>query len=181
LVRLLLDRGADPNLAVTRGSPIRRFNPQWALSDGLRGATALYIAASLLELDVMRLLRAAGARHSPAIPEGATPLLAAVGQEVERPLRPSDSDFVQRPPRPEEPALEAVRMLIEMGADVNHASSTGDTALHGCAVNGFPKIAEFLVSKGAHVNAKNRLGQTPLALARQPAVGEMLRRLGGTP
>jgi ankyrin repeat protein len=40
------------------------------------------------------------------------------------------------------------------------------TALHGAAEHGFDKIIEFLVSRGADLNAKDSSGRTPLDVAR---------------
>ena len=37
-------------------------------------------------------------------------------------------------------ALEAVQMLLELGADVNAVDSNGDTAMHGAAYGNFPAI-----------------------------------------
>ena len=44
-------------------------------------------------------------------------------------------------------------------ADVRWA---GSTALHGAAIMDQPSIIQFLVEKGARLDAKNRLGWTPL-------------------
>ena len=33
LVKALLAKGANPNATLTKGSPVRRFGSQWALSD----------------------------------------------------------------------------------------------------------------------------------------------------
>jgi ankyrin repeat protein len=41
----------------------------------------------------------------------------------------------------------------------------GQTALHGAAVEGQVKVIEYLVSRGADVNAVDRFGDSPLEVA----------------
>jgi hypothetical protein len=40
------------------------------------------------------------------------------------------------------------------------------TALHGAVICNQPSIVKYLIDQGAEVNAKNRLGWTPLMMAR---------------
>ena len=42
----------------------------------------------------------------------------------------------------------------------------GDTALHIATVDKYPTVVEFLVSKGAKMDVKDRRGLTPLAIAK---------------
>src|SRR5207249_2585557 len=81
-LKALLARGADPNAPLTKGSPVRRYGVQWAIPNTLLGATPLFLAASYLELDMIRALVAAGAAPSSPIIDGTTPLLAAAGTDV---------------------------------------------------------------------------------------------------
>ena len=62
-------------------------------------------------------------------------------------------------------ALEAVKLAVELGNDVNAANTTGLTPLHGAAYAGANSIIEFLAQRGANVNAKDKFGQTPLSIA----------------
>ncbi|MDE0473512.1 MAG: ankyrin repeat domain-containing protein, partial [Gammaproteobacteria bacterium] len=62
--------------------------------------------------------------------------------------------------------LEAVRALLEQGADANEAQGDGMTALHWAARNGDIEMARLLVTAGANVEAGTRIGRyTPLHLA----------------
>jgi len=76
-------------------------------------------------------------------------------------------------------ALEAVKVALELGADVNAADSTTRlTAMHGAAFNGSNRIIQFLVEKGANVDAKDKAGQTPLHIALNiKPPGETIRNL----
>jgi uncharacterized protein len=73
---------------------------------------------------------------------------------------------------------EAVRGLLQKGADVNAAQSDGMTALHWAAFKGDAELAQMLVYAGAHPDAVTRIGQyTPLHVATREgnvAVSKML-------
>ena len=75
-------------------------------------------------------------------------------------------EYHKLPPADEDRTLEAVKLAISLGGDVNASNQAGDTALHGAALKGYKDIAQFLVDKGADLNAKNKRGQTPLSVAR---------------
>jgi len=200
LVQALLAAGADPHATLTKGSPVRRFGSQWALPTPFTGATPLVVAAAYLETGIMKALLAAGAKAEARLPDGTSALHIAAGDVIEKEPRPSDlekwnivdSDTPQVP-RPEADAIEAVRVLLEAGAEVAHASTSGDTALHGAAMSNLPALIQLLVERGAPVHAQNANGQTPLALTlpRQaqgrgqgfsgyPQAEAMLRTLGAT-
>jgi ankyrin repeat protein len=145
LIRLLLARGANPNARITQGSPGRRVSADIVLGAETIGATPLWLAASLGHTDIMRLLAAKGA--DPAIDkDGATPLMAAIGNSEPR-------------------ALDVINVLLELGVDVNAQDEAGNTALHIAATRGFTGVAQALVDNGARPDIKNHRGQTPLALA----------------
>jgi ankyrin repeat protein len=200
--KALLAKGANPNVQLTKGSPVRRFGSQWALPTPMVGATPLLVAATYLEVDLVRALLAAGAQHTLALTNGTTPLLAAAGVAVEKETRPSDlvrwsvvDNDTPVVPRAEADVVEAVRLLLEAGADINQTNEAGDTALHGAAGTGAPSVIQLLADHGAILDVKNKAGQTPLALTvprgRQqegrpaPSPGfkaaeELLRKLGAT-
>jgi ankyrin repeat protein len=194
-VRALLARGADANARLTRGSPVRRFGSQWALTSTMTGATPLFVAAAYLEVDIARALVDSGADHRLGLANGTTPLLAAAGTAVEKEARPSDlrrwnvadSDTPQVP-RAESDVLAACRLLLDAGAGVNQANEAGDTALHAAAAAGMTGVIELLAARGATIDATNAVGQTPLSMTlprgRQQegskAAEELLRKLGAT-
>ena len=90
----------------------------------------------------------------------------------------------------ESEALEALKVSIDAGLDLNQANSRGETALHGAASRGADRIVQFLVDHGADLNVKTKQGYTPLDVAMGKAVvGQLpvphdstvalLRKLGG--
>ena len=185
---------------MTKGSPVRRFGSQWALPTPFVGATPLVVAAAYLETDIMKALLAAGARAEVRLPDGTSALQVAAGDVVEKEARPSDlarwnivDSDTPEVPRPEAAVLEAVRLLLDAGAEVTHASDSGDTALHAAAMGNLPGVIQLLVERGAAVNVQNKTGQTALALTLPrapqgrgngfpgyPQAEAMLRKLGAT-
>jgi ankyrin repeat protein len=181
-VKLLLAHGANPN-AIAQGTP-PRYGQGRARGGEMAGATPFFVAAKNGDAAVLRLLVAAGA--NPVTPNNAqtTPLMVAsgVGQSGGgSPLREAE-------------ILEAVKVCVELGNDVNATNGNGETALHGAAYRGIegpPSLVQFLVANGAKVNAKNKFGWTPLAISegiyyggsdtRSDKIAEVLRSLGATP
>ena len=49
----------------------------------------------------------------------------------------------------EEGTLDAVRVALDAGGDVNAVDETGSTALHYVADKGFPRVVKLLVEHGA--------------------------------
>jgi ankyrin repeat protein len=164
LVKALLARGANPNVRMTKGTPMRRDTTDFNLSATLIGSTPYLLAARFLEPEIMRSLAAGGADTNATMNDGATALMLAAGMgssptDDRRGIATIDFGKVE----PESRVLEAVKVAIELGADVNVTNQTGHTALHSAAVLGHTTVVQFLADHGALLNVKNKLGQTPLA------------------
>ena len=65
---------------------------------------------------------------------------------------------------PESDTLEAVRLCLERGADVNEVDANGVTALHDAVVRG-PDVLRLLLDHGAKRDMKDTRGRTPLDVA----------------
>jgi uncharacterized protein len=179
-VKALLASGADPNARTTK-------NPNYGMrvkggNGNLVGATAFLIAAQANDVAVMRELVAHGADPNIPTNQDTTPLMVAAGIGHLPGMSRST----------EENALEAVKLCLELGADVNAANKTGDTALHGAAWRHFAdSIVQYLVDHGAKIDAKNKRGWTPLVIAEgirtggnaifSPSTTALLRKLGAAP
>jgi ankyrin repeat protein len=61
--------------------------------------------------------------------------------------------------------LDAVKLCVELGMDVNAVNSMGLTAMHGAANRGSDEIIRFLVQQGATLDVKDAEGRTPLTWA----------------
>ncbi len=170
LLQALVAHGANVNARLTKGTPVRRFEEDLVLPQSLAGGTPFLVAARFAEADLMRRLANAGADTRLAANNGLTPLMAAVTPDrrslVLRGLRSSEATTR---------TMEAVQLALQFGADVNATNADGDTALHMAAAKGSNAMVQFLVEKGARMNIKNKLGQTPLGLTERALAGESAR------
>ncbi len=79
---------------------------------------------------------------------------------------------------------QAVRVLLDQGADASAAAPDGATALHWASYWDDVETAELLIGAGGDVNAANDLGATPLWIAALNGSADMVRSLleaGGDP
>jgi ankyrin len=159
LIQLLLERGADVNARMKEVPPIRRDflritgSLSWV---DVTGQTPFLTAALAGDLTVMKLLLKHGA--DPHIPtfSGTTALMVAAGVNWV-----VDQTFDEGQPA----LLEAVKLCVELGMDVNAVNSMGLTALHGAANRGSNEIIRYLVQQGARIDVKDAEGRTPLTWA----------------
>ena len=61
--------------------------------------------------------------------------------------------------------MDTVKLLYELGGDIQKSNRYGNTPLHMAAEYFRPNTVHFLIEKGADVNAKNKRGETPLSAA----------------
>ncbi len=171
LVKALLAHAASPNVRITKGTPITRSAQEFVLPNSLLGATPFFLAAKYVEPEIMRALAASGADSSIPTKDGTTPLMAAagIGWKVGETRR--GMAFPMVPPPDDQRAWDAVKIAVELGADVNAVNQGGETALHGAASEGYTQISQLLIDKGAKLNAVNGRGQTPLALTNAELLG----------
>src|SRR5678815_4917158 len=97
--------------------------------------------------------------------DNCTPLMAAAGVGTLAPTEEAGSE-------PE--VIEAVELLLSVGADINAVDDNGETAMHGAAYKSLPKVVQLLADKGAKVeiwNRKNKWGWTPMRIAEGYRVG----------
>ena len=179
LAEALLARGADPNATMKYPPPVMRVVPAMISRFNMDGATPLFLATAAQDVKAMKLLLKAGADPSMGteinketyyeatrvhsienqIMGDSTMLMAALGMG-----RRSKQIFS---PKQEESAIEAAKMLINTGGNVNNATASGWTPLHAAAYIGSDTLVAFLVDEGAKINIKNGCGQTPLSLAQR--------------
>ena len=197
LVQSLLEHGADPNVRLLTSAMFMSYiaNPRegaferFACGTGdLRGATPLWVASHSANRDaddsieIMRLLLSAGANLHLTTDDGTTPLMAASGLGRGT-YTPAEARGVKS-----ETAEQAVKLLMEHGANVNAANEADFTALHGAAFRGNNEIIEYLIAQGADINARDFRGRTAYRIAEGakqsfqfqtwPETAELLAQLG---
>ena len=160
MVRALLEHGADANAPLKTWTATRRSSRDFNFAPELVGATPFWLAARFSSPAVMRILVEHGAdprfvHHGDHVVEGrggtgfqhrrdvTTALMAAVGMGGGTP-------WVQ-PERSEREALmlEAARLTVEHGVDVNAANTDGRTALDAAKALKYESVVTYLQEKGA--------------------------------
>jgi ankyrin repeat protein len=228
LAQKLLEHGANPNIRINweekkfdkeggtmKNPPLIQLGRHYLT---YVGATPFYIAAHNGDAPYMRLLAQYGA--DPKMPNvlGITPLIAAAGLDYWEGEAPGPFTGCSEAER-----LEAVKLAIELGNEINAHADFGDyamegdpqyillyyplnmeqlvgnvlgdprwsgvTALHAAVVSGQASIVKFLMDHGAQIDAKTKLGWTPLMLAEGvffanakkefPAAAAMLKQATG--
>ena len=179
LMKKLVSSGADPN---ARTEPERIVHERWTdkgiysanrpfIDNGVNmgGATPYLLAAQGADVEGMRLLAELGADPRIATYSNNTSLMLAAGiGYVEG----------QRRYRPEQNALEAVKLTLAAGVDVNTTNANGQTALHGAVYRAANSIIRLLVTSGARTDFQDELDRTPLKLAQDGfnQVASLIRR-----
>jgi ankyrin repeat protein len=145
-VKLLLERGANPNMQLF----FKPANGRGAVST--RGATPLIRAATSGDLEVVKLLLARGADATLYMADRQTPIHAVLAGRA-----------------PESQALELIRVLHEAGTDVNVVALVnhpeeirGGTALHYAVRKRQKEVIKLLASFGIDMNATDQDGLTAL-------------------
>lgn len=151
-VRKLAAGGGNLNARVTR-RPAMGTTTLNAI-----GATPFLLAARTKDVELMRLLAELGA--DPLLPneDGTTPLMVAAGIGTSSPLED---------PGTEPEVLEAVKLALKLGGNINAVDKKGETAMHGAAYKHAPSVVRFLAENGAKVeiwNHPNSRGWTPLKI-----------------
>ena len=153
----LVEKGAKVNIPVNEKPWFRSFTNDYTWVDPA-GATAFWRAAQSSDIAAMKLLAEHGADPKIATKSGETPLMAAAG------IGWAANWSVNAP----YPPIEAVKYCVELGNDVNAVDSRGYTALHGAAYLGDNDMVNYLVSKGAKIDAKSKGGDTVADMANGP-------------
>ncbi|HET9468371.1 MAG TPA: ankyrin repeat domain-containing protein [Vicinamibacterales bacterium] len=204
LAEALLKHGANPNVRIAwQEIPFDRDDGEVKSPPNIRvgrdyislvGATPFYLAAKNGDVELMRLLVKYGADPRFPTVQNVTPLMAAAGLGTWAGETPGPLNGT-----PEVERLEAVKLALSLGNDINAAADFGDypivgdpielftsypknleqlpktalgdmrwsgsTALHGAATSNQQSIIRYLVENGAKLDARNKLGWTPLMVA----------------
>jgi ankyrin repeat protein len=140
IIKLLLDKGANPNLKVKDNTLTRTiFTMQWFFEDG---ATPFIRAAQSGDTELMQLLLKHGADPKATTANGDNALTACGGigwVEGVTYERSAQSNY------------DAIKMLLDLGLDPNHQNSEGRTAMMGAAMKGRSPVIQLLVDRGGRL------------------------------
>ena len=139
MVKVLLERGANPNIALKKPIIGRHNNLVGDTSLG-EGATPLARAAKTNDVRIMQLLLDGGADPTITLKDRTTTAMIAS-------------------------SLDAIKLLVEHGVDVNAFNTNGQTILHNAAGRGANPIIQYVAGKGAKLDKKDKQGRTPLDIA----------------
>jgi len=183
------------------------------------GATPFYLAARNGDAEMMRILAAAGANPTTPTKYGVTPLMGAacldyyegetagpfsgvseaerldavklaldLGNDINARTHFGDYPMTGSPEATLLRYPDNIKDILDLG--VGDMRFDGMTALHGAVICNQPSIVTYLIQKGAQVDAKNRLGWTPLMVANGiyiannrkdfPVAAEILRKAMNT-
>jgi ankyrin repeat protein len=155
LIKALLAKGADANARVNT-TPVRGFMQGSANWVNFDGQTAFIRAALAGDITLMRLLLQHGADPTIKTNEGSTALMAAAGVNfvVSQTFTRSNDEY-----------LEAAKLCLEKGNDVNAVNNQGITAMHGATNRGFDDMVKLLAAAGSKLDVPDKQGRTPMTYA----------------
>jgi ankyrin repeat protein len=153
MVKKLVKHGADINARMTRKINFGLTSLNTA------GATPFLLAAKNGDAELLRVLAGLGADTKIPNADNATPIIAAAGLGTRSPGEDAGT---------ESEVVEALQVLVDLGADVNAVDNNGETAMHGAAYKNLPGAVQFLHDHGAKIeiwDVRNKYGWTPLFIA----------------
>jgi uncharacterized protein len=151
-VRRLVAKGAELDARVTK-----RPNMGVTTLNSI-GATPFLLAARTADAPLMTLLAELGANPLLTNEDGSTPLMVAAGLGTNAP---------GEDPGTEPEVLDAVKVALDLGNDLNAVDKNGETAMHGAAYKHVPTVVHYLAERGATMDVWNRpnsKGWTPLKI-----------------
>ena len=179
LVKLLVERGANPNQALFFKAPGR--------DSGVgRGLTPFLAACASGDIEIVKLLLAHGANPKLATADGQGPIILAVGSRTGGTANPGAASASgvafengqgitttrAGGAAPEDRTVTLIKLLAESGADVKLVAkrhflqrTRGGSALHYAVRGGSKAVIAALLDLGADVNAKDEDGLTALDYA----------------
>ena len=169
IVRLLLEKGADPNPQLKMTAPMRATGNDRGLDPMLApGTTPLIRAAKAMDVESMKALLDHGADISLTTSRNMTATLAASGMgSTDADTRGyfTTSDVQER-------AIAALDLMFRSGGPINgKAGQFAQVPLHGAAFWGWNRVVEYLLQKGAEINLADSRGYTAVDYAMGRAGG----------
>jgi ankyrin repeat protein len=167
VIKKMIARGVNLDARMTKNG----------MKDGQRnrvnrlGTTAFFLAAKNVDVEAMKVLADGGADARIPSADGTTPLMVAAGLHMW--YVGEDGGSL---PGQEGEAVEAVKLCVALGNDVNAANDAGETPMHGAAFRGVNPIVEFLLEKGAKIDPRDKRSWTPYTVANGISYGDVFKQ-----
>jgi ankyrin repeat protein len=146
LVKALIASGADVNARISRTLP--------GFAGGYNdvvGATPFLLASSIADVEVMKILLAAGADPKINTKTNTTAMMAATAL----------NHGVGESPVTEKQSIEAANLLLSLGLSAGGVNTNNENTLFGPAYRGWNTLLELMILKGADVNTVSTAQVTP--------------------
>jgi ankyrin repeat protein len=169
IVRLLLEKGADPNPQLKMPAPMRATGNDRGLDPMLSpGTTPLIRAAKAFDVESMKALLERGADISLTTSRRMTATLAASGMGS----TDADTRGYFTTSDAQERAIAALDLMFRHGGPINgRAGQFDQVPLHGAAFWGWNRVVGYLLEKGAEINLADSRGYTAVDYAMGRAGG----------
>jgi len=160
LVKRLLAHGANPNATLKR-PPFGRHHDLGGDASMGEGTTPFMRAAKAGDIAVMRILLEGGADPALRRKDFATALTLAASARTsfDAPATTGPSTV------PGASTIEAIKLCVQLGLDVNAFNASGQTALHIAAARGDDEVVELLAENGAMLDLQDKQRRTPVDVA----------------
>ena len=169
IVKLLLEKGADPNPQLKMTAPMRATGNDRGLDPMLaQGTTPLIRAAKAMDVESMKALMEHGADIALTNNRNMTATLAASGMGS----TDADTRGYFTTADVQDRAIAALDLMFRNGGPINgKAGQFAQVPLHGAAFWGWNRVVEYLLQKGAEINLADSRGFTAVDYAMGRAGG----------
>jgi ankyrin repeat protein len=152
MMRVLLDHKAPVDGETKVKLPLRAIME----GGGPAVGSPLYRAARSSDLEGMKLLLDHGANPKYTTGNLTTVLMSVAG---------SGFNMETGTWKGQDAAIEAAKIMLDHGVDINAANDQGMTAMHYAAMTGREKLIEFLHERGGRVDLLDKRGRSPYIVA----------------
>jgi ankyrin repeat protein len=169
IVRLLLDKGAEPNPQLKMTAPLRATGNDRGLDPMLApGVTPLIRAAKAFDVESMAALLDHGADISLTTSRNMTATLAASGMGS----TDADTRGYFTTADVQDRAIAALDLMFRHGGPINGKAGQFDQVpLHGASFWGWNRVVDYLLMHGAEINLADNRGYTAVDYAMGRAGG----------
>ena len=172
LVLLLLEHGADPNIACADGCTLLYFYMH-CIDKKINKNDRFNILAALIasgKIDINAKNACGNTVLHEALHRGYTDLILLLldnNVSLDATIKDSQGNTLLHYGLSHYTDITTIRAIIKNSKNVNIKDSQGNTPLHQAAMKNDDYVAQMLLDKGADVKAKNNKNETPMEVAQK--------------